>query len=167
MAPRTRVVLSALAATVLLLSIATDSIAQNRRRTTNEPVLRGNPRRDAGGSCVYDKQGRVVFAPDGKHCPDGTDHLSKESKVESPILSKYPPEARRDLSRLLADHDHLAGEIARLRKAVENRDQAVALEAVEKVRLEITDHRAREEAFLENFAPRTTNSESGPAHPED
>jgi hypothetical protein len=58
---------------------------------------------------------------------------------------------REELAKLLGDHDHIAQEIARLRQAVESRNREVALEAVDKIRAEVTDHRAREERFFEKI----------------
>lgn len=145
------IVLPVLGALLFMVGVPTVSFGQSR-----EPVLRGNPKRDAGGSCVYDKNGKVVFAPDGKHCPDASDHLSKPSDADSPVLAAYPPALREDLRTLLSDHDHLAVEAARLREAVDSGNRLVALEAADKIRSELTAHRAREERFFEKVAPRST-----------
>lgn len=144
-------VLPVLGALLFLVGVPTVSLGQSR-----EPVLRGNPYRDAGGSCVYDKSGKVVFAPDGKHCPDGSNHLSKPSDADSPVLAGYPPALREELRTLLSDHDHLAVEVTRLREAVDSGKRLVAIEAAEKIRSELTGHRAREERFFEKAAPRST-----------
>lgn len=151
----TWMILPVFGALLLLLGIPTESLGQSRSGY-REPVLPGNPRRDAGGSCVYDKNGKVVFAPDGKDCPDGSGHLSKPSDAESPILDGYPPALRNELAALLSDHEHLASEAARLRTAVDSGNRSAALEAAEKIRSELTDHRAREERFFEKLAPRST-----------
>jgi len=37
--------------------------------------LKPNVKHDVGGSCVYDRNGRVAHAPSGVRCPDRTDHL--------------------------------------------------------------------------------------------
>ena len=128
------IVLPVLGALLFLAGVPTVSFGETR-----EPVLRGNPKRDAGGSCVYDKSGRVVFAPDGKRCPDGSNHLSKPSDADSPVLAGYPPELREELRALLSDHDHLAVEVARLREAVDSGKRLVAIEAAEKIRSELTE----------------------------
>ena len=145
--------ISAGAAALLVVGIATESVAQSARSSTRQPVLIGNPRRDAGGSCVYNKDGKVLFAPAGKHCPDATDHLSVPRMTDSPIVASYPPAMRGEVSRLLEDHDHIAWEIARLRQAIVNPNREIALEAADKIREELTVHRAREERFIEKMAP--------------
>ncbi len=142
-----RIILSILSAG-LVFGFATEALAQKVR----QPALRGNPKRDIGGSCVYSRDGKVVFAPNGKHCPDGSDHLSKPTQADSPVVAAYPPAMRRELAELLGDHDHISLEITRLRKAVESRNQDVALDAVDRIRAEVTDHRAREERFFEKLA---------------
>jgi len=119
-----------------------------------EPRLRGNPNRMPGsGSCVYDRDGRAVFVPAGKTCPDKTEHLSRSPRKGTPLAAGYPPALRAELGRLLADHEHIAGEIARLRTAVERQDRRVALEATDRIRDELTQHKVREEQFLEKVAP--------------
>lgn len=154
MRSKARAGLLILAVGLLVAGTATESLAQSRRPTTREPALTGNPRRDGGGSCVYDKEGEVVFAPDGKYCPDGTDHLSKSGNAHSSVVASYPPALQGELARLLGDHDHIAQEIARLRQAVEDRNREIALEAVDKLRAEATDHRAREEKFFGKLPPQ-------------
>ncbi len=66
----------------------------------------------------------------------------------------YPPALQGELAKLLGDHDHITQEIARLRQAVESQDREIALEAVDKLRAEVTDHRAREEQFFGKLAPK-------------
>ena len=141
------------AAAMLVVGVATESFGQNARSLTRQPTLIGNPRRDAGGSCVYNKDGKVVFAPAGKHCPDATDHLSVPSTTDSPIVASYPPSMQGEVSRLLGDHDHIAWEIARLRQAIVSPNREIALEAADKIHEELTVHRAREERFIEKMAP--------------
>lgn len=133
----------------LLLLMATPSFAQSAR--TSEPILRGNPRRDAGGSCVYNKDGAVVFAPDGKHCSDRSDHLAN-SLSDSPVVDAFPPAMRQELTRLLGDHEHIAGEVARLTHALDNQNGRAAMDAADKLRSELAAHRAREEKFFATMA---------------
>ena len=140
---------------MFLTGIAAESFAQQSRTRTIDPILRGNPKRDAGGSCVYDRDGKVVFAPEGKECRDRRNHLTELEKSESDLIQGFPPAMQQELARLLGDHDHIADEIARLRHAIRNEDRNVALEAAEKVSSELTDHTAREERFLEGLARRT------------
>ncbi len=152
MRSKARILLPMLAAGLLLVGAAMESLGQSRER-----VLIGNPYRDAGGSCVYDREGKVVFAPSGKHCPDATDHLSTSRKADSPIVASYPPGMRRKISKLLRDHEHIAQEIARLRQAVASQNREAALEAVDKIREEVTEHRGREERVFAEMAPKRTS----------
>lgn len=153
---RKGIVLPLLGALLLVVSMPSASPGQGRGPKYRDPVLQGNPRRDLGGSCVYDQSGKVVFAPEGKYCPDGSDHLSNPSDADSPVVAGYPPELREELRRLLSDHDHLAVEVGRLREAIESGNRRVGLEAADKIRSELTAHRAREERFFEKMAPRST-----------
>ena len=151
-----RILLSGLAAGVLLLGLVTDSLGQGRSRgrsSTRDPVLKGNPWRDIGGSCVYDWDGKVVFAPNGATCRDATDHLTAAKPAEAPVLASYPPALRAELSKLLGDHDHLRQEISQARLAIKARNRELALAAVDKLGEELADHRVREERFLERIAP--------------
>jgi len=155
MRSKLQIVLPVLAVGLLLLvGVATESLGQSRRSATRDPILRGNPRRDAGGSCVYNKDGKVVFAPAGKNCPDATDHLSLPRTALPPVVASYPPAMRGELSKLLADHGHIDREIVRLQQAVGSQNRNAALESATKVREYFTDHRAREERFLEMMAPK-------------
>ena len=147
-----RILLTMFAAALLLTGVASDSFARSYR-PNREPNLRGNPGRDAGGSCVYDKMGKVVFTPRGKHCPDATDHLSKAPRSNSPIVASYPAALQGELSKLLGDHDHIAQGITRLKQAIVSRDHELALEVIDKIDAEITEHGAREERFFEAMAP--------------
>lgn len=155
-ARKREIVLPVFGALLLLMGVTTESLGQSRRSTTREPILRGNPYRDAGGSCVYGKDGKLVYAPKGKRCRDGSDHLGTAGDAQSPILAGYPPARRDDLAKLLSDYEHLVDEVARLRMAVDAGNRPVALEVADKIRSELTAHRAREERFLEKMAPRST-----------
>ena len=154
-----RILLPILAAGVLLIGLASETLGQSRGRgrggrpATRDPILKGNPRRDIGGSCVYDRDGKVVFAPNGVTCRDGTDHLTAPTQAKSPVLTRYPPALRKDLSELLGDHAHLKQEIARARRAIETRNPDLALAAMNKLGEEFASHRVREERFLERVAP--------------
>ena len=151
----TKIFVPAIAALILFTMVG-DSVAQQRRATTRDPVLKGNPRRDAGGSCVYGRDGKVVFAPEGKDCRDKRDHLSELDTSESRIVDSFPPAMRPELSKLLSDHKHIASEVIRLRQAIRNQNQNEALEAADKITSELTDHTAREERFLEAMAQKTS-----------
>lgn len=124
-------------------------------QTIRDPRLRANPNRTpgAGGACVYDREGQVVFAPAGKHCPDRTDHLSRSRGANRPVVASYPPAMQAELSKLLGDHDHIAEEISRLRNALKTGNQRTALEVVDKISAEIRQHKVREERFFQKMAP--------------
>ena len=139
-------------AVIFLSGIAAESFAQQSRTRTIDPILRGNPKRDAGGSCVYDRDGKVVFAPEGKECRDRRNHLTETKQSDAGLVQGFPPAMRQELARLLGDHDHIADEIARLRHAIRNENRNVALQAAEKISTELIDHTAREERFLEGLA---------------
>ena len=95
-----RVPLMVLSVGLLLVVPAMQSLGQAPPPPTYQRrVIRDNYKRDPGGSCVYDRSGKVVFAPNGKHCPDATDHLSKSRSENSPILASYPPAMRGELSK--------------------------------------------------------------------
>ena len=55
---------------------------------------------------------------------------------------------------LLADHNHIAEELARLRRAIATEGKKRALVAADRVIEELTRHHAREEKFLLSLAPR-------------
>jgi len=142
---------------ILLIGVATDSSAQRASSRYRDPVLKGNPRRDAGGSCVYDRDGKVVFAPAGKVCRDRANHLLERGNADSDLVEAFPPRMQDDLSQLLNDHVHMAKEVARLRYMIREEERADALRAAEKVSAELTEHTAREERFFEAVARLKTS----------
>lgn len=141
-----------LVVSIVLIGVATDSTAQRARGLSRDPVLQGNPRRDAGGSCVYDRDGKVVFAPAGKECRDRSNHLVDRADADSDLVQAFPPGLRDDLAQLLNDHVHMAKEVSRLRYLIREKGREDALKAAEKVSSEITEHTVREERFLEAVA---------------
>lgn len=145
-------IMGILVTSLLLVFVATNSTAQRARSLSRDPVLRGNPKRDAGGSCVYDRDGRIVFAPAGKECRDRANHLVDRGDADSDLVGSFPPALQDDLSRLLSDHVHLAREISRLRTLIGEEGREDALKTAEKVSLEVTEHTAREERFFEEVA---------------
>ena len=141
-----------LIACVFFIGVASDSVAQRSRSLSRDPVLRGNPKRDAGGSCVYDRDGKVVFAPAGKECRDRANHLVDKSDADSNLVGEFPPGLQDDLAMLLSDHVHMAQEVSRLRYLIREEGREDALRVAEKVSSEITEHTAREERFFEAVA---------------
>lgn len=129
----------------LSLAIASSSFGQRV-----QPVpLRENPYRDIGGSCIYGRDGKAVYAPAGVHCPDNTRRDVRAPAAKAGTTDKYPPAMRGELDRLLDDHEHLSREIAELRRAIEGRKQEAALEALDHITTKLRDHLLREERFLE------------------
>jgi hypothetical protein len=119
--------------------------------------VKPNIKHDVGGSCVYDRTGRVVFAPPGVNCADRTDHLSPAPAEASASLIEGLPEAMRvRVSELFRDHAHIHDELAQLRKAFDAGDQKLALRTLDKLTSEVVEHRVREERLFQEMA-------SGPA----
>jgi len=133
---------------LLMLGMTSESFAQRGRTLSRDPILMGNPRRDAGGSCVYNRQGQVVFAPAGKTCRDREDHLSELGAVDTDLVDSFPPRMRSKLTRLLSDHGHIAKDMARLRFMIREEKPEEALEVADKINSELTDHSVREEKFF-------------------
>lgn len=112
---------------------------------------------NVGGSCVYDREGRLVGSPAGVSCSDRTDHLRlAPGAAPASVLEGLPEAMRRDVSDLLRDHAHINDELARLRQLVETGDRKLALGTLEKLTSEVVDHRGREERFFRQMADGQT-----------
>lgn len=146
----TRIVASSMLALAATLAVATPSLGQ--RETSRS--LRSNPYRDIGGSCVYGKQGEVLYAPKGAQCADKTDHLSTARKDAAATgrFQDLPPAFRPEASGLVADHSHIADELLELRQAIARNQKEGALAIADKLAGELNDHLTREERFLEKLA---------------
>jgi hypothetical protein len=137
------------AMTIVALLVPTTSPAQKETSRS----LRSNPYRDIGGSCVYGKQGEVLYAPKGAQCADRTEHLAAPAPAAAQqgrfngLPPAYQPEAR----KLVADHDHIAEELTRLRQAIARNQKEGALQMADKLIAELTQHLQREESFLEKL----------------
>ena len=115
--------------------------------------VKPNIKRDVGGSCVYDRNGAVVFAPPGVRCTDRTEHLRPAAgQAPASLIEGLPEPMRGDVSGLLRDHAHIHDELARLRKVLEAGDHKLALEALAKLTSEVVEHRGREERFFQQMA---------------
>jgi len=141
---------SALIFIVFGLLFATPSIAQK----VNATPLKWNPYRDMGGSCVYGAKGEVIHAPEGTVCPDKQKKpTSNTGRPDSPLVS-LPPALRTEAEALLTDHNHIATELERLRRAIATERKKKALAEVDRVIAELTRHHDREDKFLRSIAPK-------------
>jgi len=130
--------------------VATPSIAQ---KVQAQP-LKWNPYRDMGGSCVYGGAGELLFAPKGADCKDRRDMPSPKSEVPESNFVSLPPALRTEAELLLADHIHIAEELARLRRSIATEKKKNVLVATDRVIEELTRHHAREEKFIRSISPR-------------
>lgn len=131
-------------------SLAAPAVAQR----VNATPLRWNPYRDMGGSCVYGAKGEVIHSPEGTVCPDKQKKpVSNTGTGDSPLVS-LPPALRTEAEALLTDHDHIAVELERLRRAIATERKKKALAEVDRVIAELTRHHDREDKFLRSIAPR-------------
>lgn len=137
-----------------MLLIPNPSEAQQIRSTP----LRANPYRDGGGSCVYDRAGKLVHTPRGKECRDRSDH-SEDPGLDAfaSLVDGFPPAVRADLRKLLGDHAHISEELTRLRQTIEAGERAEALEFADRVETEVAGHRRREEELLSKLSRRGKN----------
>lgn len=136
----------------LLVLFALVPAALAQRETPSS--VRSNPYRDIGGSCVYGKQGEVLFAPKGSNCPDQSDHLSQARKAATPQdpFPSLPPAYKAEASGLVADHVHIAGELDELRQAIARNQKENALAIADKLVGELREHLTREEGFIDKLA---------------
>ncbi len=132
------------------LLLATPSIAQK----VNATPLKWNPYRDMGGSCVYGAKGEVIHAPEGTVCPDKQKKPATNTGTPDSPLVSLPPALRTEAEALLTDHNHIATELERLRRAIATERKKKALAEVDRVIEELTRHHDREDKFLRSIAPK-------------
>lgn len=135
---------------VFLIMFATPSIAQ---KVQAQP-LRWNPYRDIGGSCVYGGAGELLYAPKGSDCKDRRDNPGSKTEALESEFPSLPPALRTEAESLLADHAHIAEELARLRRSIATEKKKNVLLAADRVIDELTRHHAREEKFIRSISPR-------------
>jgi len=147
---KTQAIFFALLALLVFLASAPASVAQKETQTS----VRSNPYRDVGGSCVYGKQGEVLFAPKGANCTDRSDHLSQERKDALPqdAFPDLPPSYKAEASGLVTDHVHIASELDELRQAIARNQKENALAIADKLVAELREHLTREEGFIARLA---------------
>ena len=119
------------------------------RICTRQILLKENPYRDPGGSCIYARDGKPVYVPAGLVCPDRSIHSERAPAAAAALIDKYPPAMREELDKLLGDHEHVSREIVELRRVIEEGKQKAALDAVDHIATTLRDHLVREERFFE------------------
>jgi|GEM_PF-6278132 len=131
----------------MVLGLAPPGLAQRVR----DPVLKGNPYRNVGGSCVYGRDGKLVFAPSRARCPaqQGTTADSPEARSSK---KSHSPQLRADMRSLLEDHAQVAQKLAELRRAVAKGQKTEALEASEHIARELSEHMVREKRLFEKLS---------------
>lgn len=133
---------------VIALAIALPAIAQKVR----VPTLVENPYRDIGGSCVYGRQGELVYAPKGASCGSRRDEEDSPSQTTTPDRwENLAPALRAEMVALFEGHSHVAEELTRLRRAIAVGRTDDALQATDHVVQELTEQLAREERLLEKL----------------
>ena len=133
----------------ILLAVSAESAAQE----VMPARVRANPYRDKGGSCVYDRTGKLVNVPRGKTCQDRTDSREKQAVESLTSLSEdFPPALREEVRALLSDHDRVSEELTRLRETIRKGARAEALESADRVAAELDGHARREEDLLEKLS---------------
>ena len=110
-----------------------------------------SPKRDVGGSCVYDREGRVVGNPVGVRCPDRTEGAGA-AQGGDPVPKGLPEPLQRDASALSHDFARIDDELAQLAQVIRSGDQKLALETLRRLTSDMVDHRRREESFVQQVA---------------
>lgn len=128
------------------------SAPSSAQRVQSQP-LKWNPYRDMGGSCVYGAKGEILHQPEGVTCRDRKSTVPLNSASDESTLVSLPPALRTEAESLLADHDHIAVELARLRTAIEKKRKKDALRSADQVIKELTKHLSREAEFFRMIAP--------------
>ena len=85
-----------------------------------------SPKRDVGGSCVYDREGRVVGNPVGVRCADRTEGAGAAQGGE-PASKGLPQPLQQDASALSRDFARIDDELAQLGQVIRSGDQKLAL----------------------------------------
>ena len=110
-----------------------------------------SPKRDVGGSCVYDREGHVVGNPVGVRCADRTEGAGS-AQGGDPVVKGLPESLQHDASALSADYGRLDEELAQLGQVLRSGDQKLALDALRRLTSDMLEHRRREESFLQQVA---------------
>ncbi len=135
----------------LMLAIASVAEAQ---LVQQRPII-SNPFRTGGGSCVYDRTGKLVHTPRGKECRSRSDEVDDSALgLSNAVVEGFPTALQADLRELLSDHVHISQELARLRQTIESGERAEALAVAAQMETKVADHRRREEELLAKLSKR-------------
>lgn len=139
---------------VVALVIALPAIAQQRRGpVTRTPVLVENPYRTSGGSCIYGRNGELVYAPKGVACASRQESAPDQTATSlSDRLAALSPALRKERTAILGGHSHIAAGLAELRPAVAQDRKDDALVASDHVVREPTDQLMNEQLLFEELS---------------
>lgn len=136
------------------VAIALPAVAQRVR----QPVIKENPYRDMGGSCVVGTRGEVLYAPPGADCGARQETAAEEAKT---VPSNRPRSSslalRKEMLELREDHAHMAKELREIRLAIALDRKADALQASDHLVQELTEHLAREDRLFEALSAAPAN----------
>lgn len=144
------------AALLATLTFAAPALAQSVR----DKPLTENPSRTPGGSCIYDGDGKLLFAPRGATCPETESPPASAAPEAAPSQREQPPgaqgapplPARQEVAALLAERERLDVELARVREAVAYEDRESARRVVDESLRKITRHLEHEARVLQPLA---------------
>ena len=113
--------------------------------------VRDNYYRDIGGSCIYGRDGKVVYAPKGATCrtPDSSSDTAAEDAPAS--LEKVPPELQSQVDQLIGQHERFAEALTQLLKRIEARKYKAAAKLLDGLKTDLADHERREEQLFERI----------------
>ncbi len=129
-------------------ALATPALAQSIK----ERSLQNNPYRQAGGSCVYGRNGELLNQPKGVVCASQEEAPGAAPPGAAERFAGLPPALRSEATALVASHDHVADHLVELRRAVALNDKTKAIAISDAVAKELVDHLAREQALFEKLA---------------
>jgi len=139
--------------TIVLVALATIAVASPAfSQQVREPILKANPYRDFGGSCVYGRNGELLHQPKGASCPSQEEAPGAAAPGASDQFAGLPPALRSEANALVASHDHVAGHLVELRRAAALNDKGSVLALSDEMAKELIEHLAREQALFEKLA---------------
>lgn len=140
--------LTTILATFGIVAVALPAFSQQVR----EQILKANPYRDFGGSCVYGRNGELLHQPKGASCPSKEEAPGAAAPGASDPFAGLPPALRSEANALVASHDHVAGHLVELRRAAALNAKASVLALSDEMAKELIDHLAREQTLFEKLA---------------
>ena len=129
-------------------ALATPALAQSIK----ERSLQNNPYRQAGGSCVYGRNGELLNQPKGVVCASQEEAPGAAAPGTSDRFAGLPPALRSEATALVASHGHVADHLVELRRAVASNEKTRAIAISDEIAKELIDHLAREQALFEKLA---------------